>query len=77
MNLRDEVREIIAGIIELPVEQLDDNAEMEFVKGWDSIHHVMILAALEEHFDILFPDDDILDLISVDAFVDEIAKLKA
>ncbi len=77
MSEREEIRSIISGIIELPIEQLDDSAEMEFIKGWDSIHHVMILSALEEHFNILFPDDDILDLISVDAFVNEIAKLKA
>ncbi len=77
MNIREEVRNIIAGIIELPVNQLDDDATMEFVKGWDSMHNVMILAALEDHFDILFPDDDILDLVSVNAFVEEIEKLKA
>lgn len=77
MELKEEIRSIIAKILEIPVEKLAYDAEMETIEGWDSMHNVMILSALEDHFDIMFPDDDIFDLVSVDAFADEIAKLKA
>jgi len=77
MELKEEIRNIIAGVLEMPAEELAFDAEMEFVEGWDSMHNVMILSALEDHYDIMFPDDDIFDLVSVNAFAEEIAKLKA
>ena len=75
MNILSETKDIIASVLKIPVEQLDVNAEMTDIAGWDSLRNVMILARLEEHFDVVFPSDDIYDLISVRAFVDEITKL--
>lgn len=75
MNILSDTKDIIASVLKIPVEQLDVNAEMTDIAGWDSLRNVMILARLEEHFDIVFPSDDIYDLTSVQAFVDEITKL--
>lgn len=75
MNILSETKDIIASVLKISVEQLDVNAEMTDIAGWDSLRNVMILARLEEHFDVVFPSDDIYDLISVRAFVDEITKL--
>ena len=75
MNILSDTKTIIASVLKIPVDQLDINAEMTAIAGWDSLRNVMILARLEEHFDVVFPSDDIYDLISVRAFVDEITKL--
>ncbi len=77
MDLKEQVRAVIAEILEIPVESLDYDAEMDQIEQWDSIHNVSILAALEDKFDVMFPEDDLFDLISVSAFADEISKLKA
>ncbi len=76
MNILEETKGIIAAILKLPVEQLDIEAEMTDIEGWDSLRNVMILSQLEEHFDIMFPPDDIFDLTSVKAFAEEIEKIK-
>ena len=75
MNILSDTKAIIASVLKIPVDQLDVNAEMTDIAGWDSLRNVMILARLEEHFDVVFPSDDIYDLTSVQAFVDEIMKL--
>ena len=75
MNILSDTKAIIASVLKIPVEQLDMNAEMTDIAGWDSLRNVMILARLEEHFDVVFPSDDIYDLTSVRAFVEEITKL--
>lgn len=72
----EEIRRIIADILKLPAEQLDVEAEMTDIEGWDSLRNVMILSQLEEHFDIMFPPDDIFDLTSIKAFAEEIEKIK-
>lgn len=77
MSYIDEVKDIIASILKMPVEQLDVDAEMTEIEGWDSLRNVMILSQLEEHFNIMFPPDDIFDLTSVRAFAEEIEKIKA
>ena len=77
MDLKVHVRAIIAEVLEIPIESLDCDAEMDQIEQWDSIHNVSILAALEEKFDVMFPEDDLFDLISVSTFADEISKLKA
>ena len=76
MDVLLETKGIIAAILKLPVEQLDIEAEMTDIEGWDSLRNVMILSQLEEHFDIMFPPDDIFDLTSVKAFAEEIGKIK-
>ena len=77
MDLKEQVRAVIAEILEIPVESLDCDAEMDQIEQWDSIHNVSILAALEDKFDVMFPEDDLFDLISVSTFAEEISKLKA
>ena len=62
MDILSETKEIIAAVLRIPVEKLDEKAEMTDVKGWDSIRNVMILAQLEEHFDVVFPSEDIFDM---------------
>lgn len=73
MSIEQEVINLISGILKKSV---DATTEMGTIQEWDSIRNVMILSALEERFDILFPEDDIFDLTSVQAITDEIAKLK-
>lgn len=71
-----EIRAIVAGILGIPESQLDVNAEMNEIDEWDSMRNIQILQALEENYDILFPEDDIFDLTSVTALAEEIEKLK-
>ena len=75
MNVLNETKEIISSILKIPVDQLDVDAEMTEIEGWDSLRNVIILSQLEEHFNIMFPSDDIFDLTSVKAYAEEIEKL--
>lgn len=77
MELKEEIRDIIAGILELPSSSLDYDTEMNEVAEWDSMHNVIILSTLEEKYGILIPEDDLFDLTSINALADEITKLKA
>ena len=76
MNTLEETKEIISAILQIPADQIDADAEMTDIEGWDSMRNVMILSQLEEHFNIMFPPDDIFDLTSARAFAEEIEKIK-
>ena len=76
MNTLEETKEIISAILQIPADQIDAEAEMTDIEGWDSMRNVMILSQLEEHFNIMFPPDDIFDLTSARAFAEDIEKIK-
>ena len=77
MELKEEIRNIISQILELPASALAYDTEMNEIAEWDSMHNVIILSTLEERYGILFPDDDLFDLTSVNALAGEISRLKA
>lgn len=76
-NIDDEVREIVAGELGVDVSRITlDTAAGEF-KAWDSVRMVMILAAVQSHFGVQFPDEDLFDLVTVSALADEVRKVSA
>lgn len=76
MFIQEEIRKRIANILEIPVLDLDVNAEMNEISEWDSMRNVMILADIENYYDVIIPEDDIFDLVSVASIAAEVAKLK-
>lgn len=77
MDYEKEIMEIVAGCLEIPVEQLEKDADMADIPEWDSMRNVMILSQLEDHFDVMIPEEDIFDLVSVNAIIEEINKIKS
>lgn len=76
METKDKVIEIVAACLELPVTEITTDTEMDDVEAWDSMRNVMILSRLEDEFDVMIPEDDIFDLVTVGAIVEEIEKTK-
>ncbi len=77
MKYLDEVKGLIADVLAVSADSLDTDTDMNDVEGWDSMRNIQILQTLEDHYDIMFPEDDIFDLTSVRALAEEIEKLKA
>lgn len=77
MEIKEKVFEIVAECLEKNVSDLTMDTDMDDVEEWDSMRNVMILSKLEEEFDIMIPEDDIFDLVTVGAIVEEIEKIKA
>lgn len=76
MKYLDEVKCLMAEILQIPATELAPDADMTDVDSWDSMRNIMILQTLEDHFDVMFPEDDVFDLTSVNALAEEIEKLK-
>lgn len=76
MDVKEKVVEIVAECLEKNVSELTLDTEMDDVEEWDSMRNVMILSRLEDEFDVMIPEDDIFDLVTVGAIVEEIEKIK-
>lgn len=76
MDIREQVRDIVVEATNTPASMIGYDMPFSDISGWDSVCFVMILSAVEEQFDVIFPEDCIFDLTTIQAYADEIEKLK-
>ncbi len=65
--MREQVKAVLAIVLGVDIESIPDDATVGGMTGWDSLKHVQLLMALEDEFEISFEDDEIKNLISIDA----------
>jgi acyl carrier protein len=73
-SLLKEVNQVIATTFGC-AEDLPGKA-MGSIPGWDSMGHMMLVAALENHFDIRFPTHALAELTSPESIAQAISGLK-
>ena len=56
---------IVADVLGVPMEALDDEASPDTLRQWDSLSHLNLVVALEKAFDIALTDDDVVEMLSV------------
>ena len=73
-TMKEEIIKLISDTLGVPV---DENTEMGSITQWDSIHNLIVIQTVAEHYGVEIPDDDIFDLVSVKTITAEMEKLKA
>ena len=58
------IQRIMAGIFEVPLNEITLESSQDNIDSWDSLKHLDLVVALEEELDILFPSEEIGNLIS-------------
>ncbi len=64
MRVDEEVKDIMADLLEIAKDEIADKTSFEDTDAWDSLKHMELIAALEEHFDVLFSADEIVSMLS-------------
>ena len=75
MRKSNNVREIIAEALHVSSDCITDNLGIGGIPQWDSMGNMAVIAALEEQLDIEFPIEDLFELTSVNAIIEEIEKI--
>ena len=57
------VRQLAADILKRPIDEVPVTATRESVPGWDSMAHLNLVLAVEQHFDIQFLPDEMLQML--------------
>jgi acyl carrier protein len=60
-----EVYAVISSVLGVPPEKLSDDSGPGMIENWDSLSHINLVLAIEEHFAVVFTDDDVTDMLSV------------
>jgi len=74
MNTREELLDILKDYIDTPIEEVDTAAGLKLAVGLDSFILFSFIRAIEEHFSISIPNENLLMMTNLDdiiAYVDE------
>ncbi|MCL9662463.1 acyl carrier protein [Paenibacillus hunanensis] len=75
MNQVEQILNIVAAIMEVPVEQVTlESVKSDFEK-WDSLGQLNLIMEIESVFEISIPIDHIANVDSVQAIIDIVNKL--
>ena len=63
--MEEQLKEIMAAIFEVDPSDIDENTAAGDLEKWDSLHHMNLVAALEESFEVEFDEEEILEMVNV------------
>lgn len=63
--MEDKVKEIIARVLHVPVEEIKNDTEIGELDEWDSLHNLTIFVELQKAFDVKITQDMLIDLENV------------
>ena len=63
-EIKARIKNVMAGVFGVPVEQISEDSSPDTIEKWDSLHHMNLIIALEEDFTLQFSDDEIAELLN-------------
>lgn len=58
------IQQIMSNVFDIPLEQITVDSSQDDISAWDSLKHLNLVVSLEEEFDIVFPIEEIGNLLS-------------
>lgn len=52
------LRQVMATVLEVPVDTVGPDTDMDTVEGWDSLRHLTLVLSLEQEFGVSIDDED-------------------
>lgn len=73
--MEEKIFIIFSNLMELPLKDVSITMTPDDIETWDSLHHIELIVSLEEEFDILFSDDQIDELKSLEQIINTVKYL--
>lgn len=61
-----DVRNLAADVLQRSIDEVPADATRDTLSGWDSMAHVNLVLALEQHFDLQFRPEEMLEMLSIE-----------
>ena len=63
--LFEKVARTMAVVIGIDQSEIKPDSSMDSIDKWDSLKHTKMIMALEQEFDVMFDDEDVVEMLSV------------
>jgi acyl carrier protein len=74
MPTRDDLRAAFKDALDLDDSVAIDTLTYRSIEQWDSVAHMVLIAELEDRFDVMLDTDDVIDMSSFDKAVEILGK---
>ena len=64
-SILNEIKDIFVELFKTDNIDINENTSPENINEWDSLHHVMLIAAIEKKYDIKFELSDMLNIKNI------------
>jgi acyl carrier protein len=61
-----DVRRIAADVLRKTLDEVPASGTRDTISGWESMAHVNLVLALEQHFDVQFKPEEMLEMLSIE-----------
>lgn len=62
--ISNRIKKVMGDVFGMDPARIGDETSPDDIGQWDSLRHMMLVAALEEEFDIRLPDESIPELLN-------------
>lgn len=62
--MEEKLKEIMASIFEVAPDEIHEQSSSDDLEKWDSLHHMNLIAAIEEEFGVEFDEEEMLEMIN-------------
>ena len=59
-----QLKNLVANVFEIEADDVNETTSQETLSNWDSIHHLSLIASLEESLGVFFTDEETVQLTS-------------
>jgi acyl carrier protein len=70
----EQIRQIIADTLFMPLEKIDEDASQDSIRNWDSLQQLNIVLALEQTFNVRFKPEEFSAMTSVEKILDQLGR---
>lgn len=60
----ESLKQILATVLKIPVENIDGDTSTDTVESWDSLNHMNLILAIEDAYSVRIPDDEATNITS-------------
>lgn len=67
--MENRIRKIMSNVFLINESDIKEDASPETISQWDSIGHLNLITSIEEEFDILFNQDQIVEMLNLNLVI--------
>jgi acyl carrier protein len=68
--MEDQIKQIMADVLDLEAECIEESTTQDNTPNWDSLNHVNLIIAVEQEFDLTFSPEEIEGMVSFSKIVE-------
>jgi acyl carrier protein len=73
-TMKDKIKNIMSAVFDIDKDTIGDDASTTNLENWDSINHMNLVLAIEEEFNIVFDDEEIVQITSLKSIESTLSK---